>query len=78
VHVLFLSGTPEPAAVASLDPDRSPGDEFRVAGQEIYLRYAAGAGRTKLTLDYFERRLGLAGTARNWNTLLKLVELTGP
>ena len=49
-----------------------------MSGREIYLRYPNGAGRSKLTLDYFERRLGVAGTARNWNTLLKLVELTAP
>jgi uncharacterized protein (DUF1697 family) len=76
VHVLFLSDRPTATALASLDPDRSPGDEFRANGRELYLHYANGSGRTRLTLDYFERRLGVAGTARNWNTVLKLVELT--
>jgi uncharacterized protein (DUF1697 family) len=28
------------------------------------------------TIDYFERRLGAAATARNWNTLIKLIVLT--
>ena len=78
VHVVFLDSRPKPAAVAALDPDRSPGDRFAVAGREIYLSLASGAGRTKLTLDWLERRLGVAGTQRNWNTVLKLVELTAP
>jgi uncharacterized protein (DUF1697 family) len=78
VHVVFLDGTPQPTAVAALDPDRSPGDRFEVAGREIYLSLTSGAGRTKLTLDWLERRLGVAGTQRNWNTVLKLVELTAP
>jgi uncharacterized protein (DUF1697 family) len=78
VHVVFLDGTPKPAAVAALDPDRSPGDRFEVAGREIFLSLASGAGRTKLTLDWLERRLGVVGTQRNWNTVLKLVELTAP
>jgi uncharacterized protein (DUF1697 family) len=78
VHVVFLDGEPKPAAVASLDPARSPGDRLEVAGREIYLSLANGAGRTKLTLDWLERRLGVAGTQRNWNTVLKLVELTAP
>jgi len=47
-----------------------------VAGREIYLSLANGAGRTKLTLEWLERRLEVAGTQRNWNTLLKLAELT--
>jgi uncharacterized protein (DUF1697 family) len=78
VHVVFLDGEPTRAAVAALDPDRSPGDRFEVAGREVYLSLAHGAGRTKLTLDWLERRLGVAGTQRNWNTVLKLVELTAP
>ncbi len=78
LHVVFLDGAPTAAAIATLDPDRSPGDELSVAGREIYLRYPNGSGRSKLTLDYLERRLGVTGTARNWNTLLKLVELTAP
>jgi uncharacterized protein (DUF1697 family) len=76
LHVVFLDSAPEPAAVAALAPDRSPGDRFEVAGREVYLSLASGAGRTKLTLDWLERGLGVAGTQRNWNTLLRLVELT--
>jgi uncharacterized protein (DUF1697 family) len=78
LHVVFLDRVPKAGAIAALDPNRSPGDEFRVAGSEIYLRYPHGSGRSKLTLDYFERRLEVAGTARNWNTLLKLIELSAP
>jgi uncharacterized protein (DUF1697 family) len=76
-HVLFLERRPGKAEAASLDPDRSPGDEFRLEGREIYLSFPHGSGRTKLTLEWFERCLCTAGTARNWNTLLRLVELTG-
>jgi uncharacterized protein (DUF1697 family) len=76
LHVVFLDGKPTAKAVAQLDPGRSPPDEFRVRGREIYLHLPNGAGRSKLTIDYFERRLGVAATARNWKTVLKLVELT--
>ena len=76
VHVVFLDRQPAAAAVEALDPDRSPGDSFAFAGREIYLSLPRGAGRTKLTLDWFERRLGVVGTQRNWNTLLKLIAMT--
>ena len=78
LHVVYLDRPPKAAEVAKLDPERSPGDAFAVLGREIYLHLPNGLGRSKLTLDYFERRLGVAGTARNWNTLLKLIELTAP
>ena len=76
LHVVFLSDRPSAAAAAALDPDRSPPDRFHLSGRELYLHLPNGAGRSKLTNDYLERRLGVRATARNWRTLLKLVELT--
>ena len=78
LHVVFLNSRPTAKAIAQLDPERSPPNEFSVRGREIYLHLPKGSGRSKLTLDYFERRLGIHGTARNWKTLLKLLELAGP
>jgi uncharacterized protein (DUF1697 family) len=77
LHVVFLSGRPAKTAAAELDPGRSPPDEFSLEGREIYLHLPNGFGRSKLTIDYFERRLGVGATARNWKTLTKLVALTG-
>lgn len=75
LHVMFLADRPSPKAVRTLDPNRSPPDEFVVKGREIYLRFPGGSGRSKLTIDYFERGLGTRATARNWNTILKLLDL---
>lgn len=75
-HVVFLSREPDPERVAALDPARSPPDRFTVDGREIHLDLPNGAGRTKLTLDWFERRLDVRGTARNRNTVERLVDLT--
>ena len=55
LHVLFLDGTPDPARVATLDPERSAPDAFVVAGREIYLCLPSGAGNTKLNNAYFDR-----------------------
>jgi uncharacterized protein (DUF1697 family) len=76
LHVVFMSAPPAADAVEALDPKRSPPDEFSVSGREIYLHLPNGAGRSKLTIDYFEKRLGVRATARNWKTLTKLIELT--
>jgi uncharacterized protein (DUF1697 family) len=76
LHVAFLDGAPAKKAAAGLDPDRSPPDRFSIRGREIYLHFPKGSGRSKLGIDYFERTLGVTATARNWNTVLKLAELT--
>jgi uncharacterized protein (DUF1697 family) len=77
LHVVFLEQAPLADRIATLDPDRSPPDRFEVRDREIYLGYPTGQGRSKLNLDYFERVLGIAGTARNWNTVTKLVDMVG-
>jgi uncharacterized protein (DUF1697 family) len=74
--VVFLDGRPAAKAKARLDPERSLPDRFSVEGREIYLHLPNGFGRSKLTIDYFERVLEVRATARNWKTLTKLVELT--
>jgi uncharacterized protein (DUF1697 family) len=75
LHVTFLADRPTAASIATLDPDRCPPDEFIVTGKEIFMHLPNGMGRTKLTIDYFEKRLGTHGTARNWNTVNKLLDL---
>jgi uncharacterized protein (DUF1697 family) len=75
LHAIFLESAPAAGRVADLDPDRSPPDRFAVSGTEVYLRYPNGSGRSKLSLDYFERKLEVSGTARNWNTVTRLSEL---
>ncbi len=77
LHVMFLSDEASRDDVASLDPDRSPPDEFVVAGREIYLHCPDGVGRTRLTTAYFDARLGTTSTSRNWRTVNKLLELAG-
>ena len=70
----FLDRVPADAE-RQLDPDRSRPVRFALDGGQIYLHVPNGFGRSKLTLDYFERRLGVRGTVRNWRTVTKLLAL---
>ncbi len=76
LYVVFLANEPRAEAITKLDPQRSPGDEFQVVGSEVFLYLPNGAGNSKLTNAYFDSRLSTIGTARNWNTVLKLLEMT--
>lgn len=75
LHILFLQDGPSEPAVRSLDPDRSPPDAFAVRGRAVYLKLPNGAGRTKLTNQYFDAKLSTVSTGRNWNTVGKLLDL---
>ena len=76
LHVAFLADPPARAAVAGLDPKRSPGDAFVVAGQEVYLHLPNGVARSKLTNAWFDAQLDTVSTIRNWRTVLTLLEWT--
>ena len=75
LHVGFLASAPTKARIAALDPKRSPPDEFVVRGGEVYFRFPRGAGKTKLTVTYFDAKLGTTITLRNLRTLQALREL---
>jgi uncharacterized protein (DUF1697 family) len=77
VLITYLSAAPAPGDVARLEPDRFLPDQFVLIGSELYGMYPNGSGRSKMTLDYFEKRLQVHGTSRNLNTVAKLIELSG-
>ncbi len=76
VHVTFLAEAPKRALATKIDADRFAPDEFRVVRREVYLRCPNGYGTSKLSNAFFEKRLGVVATTRNWKTVTKLAELT--
>jgi len=72
LFVAFLADLPTPERLATLDPQRSPGDRFTVVGRDVYMHLGNGAAKTKLTNDWMDRRLKTISTARNWRTVLAL------
>jgi uncharacterized protein (DUF1697 family) len=75
--VAFLSAAPDPAAVSEMESMSFDPDRIWVSGAEAFLWCPDGAGDTKLTNSFLEKRLGVTATMRNWNTVTKLVVLTG-
>ncbi len=47
-------------------------ERLRAIGRQLYVVYPDGMGRSKLTNVLIEKTLAMRGTARNWNTVLKL------
>jgi uncharacterized protein (DUF1697 family) len=72
--VLFLKDAPPASAVKLLQSAIKGPELVRAHGREAYLVYPDGMGRSKLTAAVFDKHVG-TGTARNWNTVLKLAAL---
>lgn len=68
---MFLSGEPQ-GEVDSLAPGCVMGEEVRQGPGCLYIYFPGGAGTSKLSNLFIERRLKVRGTARNWNTVGKL------
>jgi uncharacterized protein (DUF1697 family) len=74
LHVLFLEAAPATPDLAGLEAVRGPRERFALDGAVLYLHVPEGLGRSELALRA-ERLLGVAATARNWNTVLALAGL---
>ena len=71
--VNFLSGKPGAEAVRSLAiADHEP-EVVHVEGSEVYVWTPEGVKAMRLSYSYFEKYFDLIATARNWNTLNKIV-----
>jgi uncharacterized protein (DUF1697 family) len=75
--VVFLREAPDARAVAALRDAISGRELVEARGRHAYLVYPDGIGRSKVTAALIERKLGTRGTARNWNTVMKLAALVG-
>lgn len=74
-HVTFLERLPAPERVLALDPGYGAPDSHLLRGREVFLRCTAGYSDSALGNSYFERRLGVAATTRNWATVVRLTEM---
>jgi uncharacterized protein (DUF1697 family) len=75
LHVTFLEQKPEPAIIKTLNGIDFLPDRFEIRNREVYIHCANGYGKTRLSNTFFEKKLHTKATTRNWNTVLKLIEL---
>jgi len=75
LHVVFLTGVPDPGGIAEVHTDPLSRDACRIVGADLYVDFGESVHASKLSATWFARRLGVEGTARNWRTVLALVDL---
>lgn len=78
LYVAFLLDVPPKERLATLDPKRSPPDELKVSktNSELYISYATGSARSKITNAWLDSTLKTVSTLRNWNTVLALQKIS--
>lgn len=74
-YITFLVEEPADDAVAKARTYPTGDDRWEVIGREMHIRYAGGAGRPEMKEPAISRALRVPGTARNLNTVRKLLEV---
>lgn len=72
VLVMCLKSRPTPGVESVLRTAIKGRERSHLEDREVYLVYPDGIGTSKLTMAVLEKALGVVGTARNWNTVLKV------
>lgn len=75
LHLTFLQQEPAQEAIeTAISFDYLP-DQFELIGQDVFLHCVGKYHKTKYSNNFFERKLKVTATTRNWKTVLKLAEL---
>jgi uncharacterized protein (DUF1697 family) len=75
--MVALKSTPAAGAEAALLAAVTGGEQARLIGGQAYVHFPEGIASSRLTQPVIDRVLRVRGTARNWNTVLKLAALAG-
>ena len=75
--VIFMKSVPEPQRLELLKASMEGPEILSAVGGHLYVHYPDGMGRSKVSNVFIERRLGVRGTARNWNTIMKIAHHCG-
>jgi uncharacterized protein (DUF1697 family) len=75
LHVTFLSSVIEKVDKEIINQYKSAGEEFLISDDVIYLYCPNGYGKTKLSNTFFEKKLKVGATTRNWKTTNELLKI---
>lgn len=75
LHLTFLSGKPTDEQLLEMTKHDFSPDLFQISGRDVYIYCSGKYHETKLSNQFFEKKLKLSATTRNWQTVLKLAEL---
>ncbi len=76
LHLTFLDRKPTPESQQQTEVYNYEPDKFVIKGENVFIFCESKYHKTKLTNNFFEKKLKVKATTRNWKTVLKLLELS--
>jgi uncharacterized protein (DUF1697 family) len=74
--VIFLHDDPSDNQILKVANVDYPPDKFKIIGSEIYIYCPNGFGRTKIYTNFFEKKMGISATGRNWKTITTILSMS--
>ncbi|MDN3491203.1 DUF1697 domain-containing protein [Winogradskyella bathintestinalis] len=75
-YFIILKQPPEATLIEAIAKQNFPNEEFIITENCVYIYYSLGAGKAKLGVNWFEKKLKVIATARNYKTMIKLQALS--
>jgi len=75
-YFILLYSTPNVKLVDEVSKTSYPNEEFIITNKCIYFYCSTGYGKAKLNNNFFERKLKITSTARNYRTMVKLLAMS--
>lgn len=75
LHLGLSKRPPSPDAAERLEAALQGGERIRLIDDGLWVDFATGVGRSKLTPTLLDRTVGSPVTARNWRSVQKIAEL---
>jgi uncharacterized protein (DUF1697 family) len=73
--VIFLASDPKSEGREKIRTLKTDPDELRIGGRELYIYFPDGMGKSKLPVPSILKTLNTTGTARNWTSVTKMLEI---
>lgn len=73
VHSYLLEAAPTKDGFAKLETDHKGPEKIAAGRGALHVDYVEGAGNSKLTAPFIEKRIGVRGTGRNMSSLKRIL-----
>lgn len=76
LHFTFLKESPTEENVLHMQKYNLDSDRFIIKGKDVFIFCSGKYHQSQLTNNFFETKLKISATTRNWKTVLKLLALS--
>ena len=75
-YFTLLHQEPQEEHIKAIDPAKYPNEEFHITPHCVYFYSETGYGNAKCNNNFFEQKLNVSATTRNYKTMSKVLELS--